>query len=267
MRKFSTVVRFLMISVVSAVVIAACGNLLQGNMFENFDGPPDTSDLLGKHVQPDGSITAQDAPGFIRDLEDAAGSPRFFRDLSGSDRAELSTALESVYANTDEVDVTTRQKAAVLAGEVNMRGTNAGETANNVIDVLTGDGIETFENPNALFDEIIPADAKGDPAKVKAILDNLVAAGSAYEAFGETLGDTGAPAGTNMGTVAQNAVVAITVKGIVGANTDTAVLAARIVAREEIESPDYGDDGVFGPEGSAVRNIFDEAGLGGVLDD
>lgn len=251
------------------LMISSCGNVLQGNLFQNFDGPPEAGDILRKHVQADGTVALGNAAAFIRDLDDAASSPRFFRELSATDRKQLDTALRSVYGEESGVELPLRQKAAILAGEVNMRGNDAGATANNAIDVLTGDGTEIFEDSRALLDEIIPADAMGDPARIKAILDNLAAAGDAYEALGKTLdGDNTAPAGTNMGAVAQNALVAITVRNIVGANGDTAKLAAAIADPDgEIQDPDFGDDGVFGPEGSPLRNIFNKAGLGGVLDD
>jgi hypothetical protein len=264
MRKFSHI--HALASAAVLLLVVSCADLLQGNIFENFAGPPGAGEVLSKHVQADGTVDPGRAGAFVRDLEDAASSPRFFRDISAADRVKLTVALESVYDPDSGVALPVRQKAAILAGEVNMRDTDAGATANNVIDVLTGDGIDTFEDPRSLLDEIIPASAQGDPVKIKAILDNLVAAGNAYEAFGNTLGgDNTAPAGTNMGTVAQNALVAITVRNIVSANGGATALAASIADPDgEIEPP--GGD-VFGEEGTPLRNIFDAAGLGGVLGD
>ncbi len=270
MKRFLKTMGLVVLVTIIAIALGACENLMQGNVFENFDGPPEAGAVLSKYVQDDGTVDPSRATAFIRDLEDAADSPRFFRELSDTDRERLNTALESVYGATegDEPNLETRQKAAILAGEVNLRGTDAGKTANNVIDVITGDGIDTFDDPKALLDQIIPDSAQGDPAKIQAILDNLVAAGSAYEAFGETLDDeTDAPTGTNMGAVAQNALVAITVKQISEANGGTGDLAKIIANGENVDNPDYGDDGVFGSEDSALRKIFDKAGLGGLLDD
>lgn len=269
MRTLSRISKQITLVLFSPLVIASCANLLQGNIFENFDGPPEAGAILRKHVEADGTVAPGNAGAFIRDLEDAATSPRFFRELSETDRRQLDTALRSVYREDSGAALPVRQKAAILAGEVNMRGNDAGATANNVIDVLTDQGTELFEDSRALLDEIIPAGARGNAAKIKVILDNLAAAGDAYEALGETLtGDTTAPAGTNMGAVAQNALVAITVRNIVGANGDTTQLATLIADPDgEIADPDFGDDGVFGPEGSPLRNIFNKAGLGGVLDD
>lgn len=263
MRRFSVLFGVLL------VFAGSCANLMEGNVFENFDGPEDAGTVLRKYSLPDGTIDPARMDAFIRDLENSASSPRFFRGLSASDREKLDKALRSVYGEDSGASVASRQKAAVLAGQTNMRGNDAGRTANNVIDVLVNDGVDSFDNSRELLNQVIPADVRGNPTKVAEILDNLAAAGDAYEALGSTLdGSNPAPAGTNMGAVAQNALVAITVRNIVGANGDSAALAAAVADPDaQIEDPDFGDDGVFGPDGSPLRNLFNTAGLGGVLDD
>jgi len=247
----------------------SCENLQQGNLFENFDGPPSASSIVDKYTEDDGTVAPERAAAFVRSLEDAAESPRFFRELSAADRNRLNTSLSSVYDPANGVEsVTTRQKAAILAGDINMRGTAAGTTANNVIDVLNDGGIGTFENPEELFSKILPADARNDEEKTRRILDSLVAAGAAYEAFGTTLSDpeNSVPEGTSIGSVAQYALVAMVVRDIAGANSGTEALAQQIVNNDPISSPDW-PDGPFGDDGSPLRNIFDEAGLGGVLEE
>lgn len=263
------------------VLVYGCTDFVgQGNAFENFDGPPAASEITRRHIRTDdeGNVIVDNPERFVRDVGDAAGSGRFFRDLSDSDREQLNDGLRQVY-NGDS-DVGTRQRAAVLAGEVNMRGTSAGTTANNVIDVLTGDGIEAFEDPNALLDTIIPAGARGNPAAIQEILNNMVAAAEAYEALGNTLGDEDStvPAGTNMGVVAQNALVAMVVRDIVNAQSgDDPAARSEFLAQQLAEDPENrtiatpgeGDEDydVFGGEGSALRNIINTAGFGGILED
>lgn len=261
--------RSVLVALAAFLVLLSCENLQQGNLFENFDGPPSASSIIEKYTGEDGTVAPERAAAFVRSLEEAADSPRFFRELSAADRNRLNTALSSVYEPANGVEsVTTRQKAAILAGDVNMRGTAAGTTANNVIDVLNDGGIGTFEDPKALFSKILPTDARNDVEKTRRILDNLVAAGAAYEAFGTTLSDpdNAVPEGTSIGSVAQYALVAMVVRDIAGANSGTEALAQQIVNNQPISSPDW-PDGPFGDEGSPLRNIFDAAGLGGVLEE
>ena len=54
--------------------------------------------------------------------------------------------------------------------------------------VLTsGDGGDSFNDPGALMDLIIPDSAKGDAAAIEAIIDDLITAADAYEYLGGTL--------------------------------------------------------------------------------
>ncbi|POR05172.1 hypothetical protein AU468_02165 [Alkalispirochaeta sphaeroplastigenens] len=263
--------------------LSSCDTVFEGNLFENFAGPESASAILKKYSD-GGSIPTARAPGFVSALDDAAGSPRFFRELSASDRAGLNEALESVYtADDNDVPKATRQKAAILAGQVNLRETAAGETVNNAIDVLTDGGIDTFEeDPEALLDQLLPSGVRGDQAKIAAVLNDLVNAAGAYEALGATLEaspgdpDPQMPAGTNKGAVAQNALVALVVKDIAKANgagdaeAGIAALAAELAKPQGTRDPivlPYDNGEEFAPEGSPLRNIFNAAGFGGVLDD
>lgn len=264
--------------------LVSCDTVFEGNLFENFAGPESASAILRKYSD-GGVVLPARAPGFVSALDDAAGSSRFFRELSASDRAGLNDALESVYAADDaDVPKATRQKAAILAGQVNLRETDAGETINNAIDVLTDGGIDTFEeDPEALLDQLLPSGVRGDEAKISAVLRNLVNAAGAYEALGTTLASSDddpepqMPAGTNKGAVAQNALVALVVKDIAKANgadaeDGIAALAAELAKPQGDRDTDWitlpYDNGVeFAPEGSPLRNIFNAAGFGGVLDD
>ncbi|MFW5827108.1 MAG: hypothetical protein ACOCU4_03405, partial [Alkalispirochaeta sp.] len=201
------------------ITITGCSNLLTGNMFSNFDGPPSASDLTSRYG--DDGVPAGDADDFVDAVDDAGGSRRFFDDLSDSDREELAGSLKSVYDNED-VDAETRQRAAVLAADVTLRGADSGETINNVANVLTSsDGADSFSDPAALMDQIIPDSAKDDPAAIQKILDDMVAAADAYDALGSSLtdedgdGTVDGPEGTNMTEVAQKAAVAMVVRNIV----------------------------------------------------
>lgn len=264
-------IRAAKISVILVVIatIISCSNLFEGNFFENFDGPPDASDILGEYIDGNGAVSTADAADFVDDLGDAAESDRFYDDLSDGDRQNLNTALKSVYDNED-LDDSVRQEASILAADVVLRGTEAEKTINNVADVLTSDlGGDAFNDPSELLDTVIPDDAKGDPDAIKAILDSLVSAGDAYDTLGSTLTDTDGdgtvdgPSGANMTEIAQKAAVAIAVQKLVSdpAIGTTDQLAADIVAGS-VSSTALDD---FPGDTSSAQNILEAGGLGGVL--
>jgi len=248
--------------IVTILTVGACSNLFTENLFENFDGPPDASEILDEYIDGNGNVSTADAADFIKDLSEAADSPRFFDDLSGSDRSKLNTALKSVYTNGD-VAITTKQEASILAGEILTRDTAAGDTINNVANVLTSDaGADAFEDPAALLDLIIPENAQGDQAAIEAILTDLVSAGDAYDALGDTLsGGASAPDGVNMTEVAQKAAVAIAVKNLAG-ETSVSQLAADIASGTVNTSGSYSDP-ITGD--TQLQSILDAGGLGGLI--
>lgn len=251
------------------VTVSSCANLFQGNLFENFDGPPDASDILDDYVDGNGNVSTADAPDFVNDVADAAESSRFYDDLSGSDRTKLNTALKSVYEN-NSVATTVRQEASILAAEVVIRGTDAGETINNVANVLTSDGGgDSFNDPTALMDLVIPDSAKGNPAAIEAILDDLVTAADAYDALGSSLTDTDGdgtvdgPSGANMTEIAQKAAVAMAIQKLVAdpAIGSTSALAADISAGS-VTSTALDN---FPGDTASAENILAAGGLGGVF--
>lgn len=257
------------IIIIALAAVSSCANLFQGNLFENFDGPPDASDILDDYVDGNGNVSTSDAPDFVEDVADAAESPRFYDDLSGSDRTELNTALKSVYDNP-AVGTPVRQEASILAAEVVIRGTDTEETINNVANVLTSDGGgDSFNDPTALMDLVIPDDAKGDPAAIEAILNDLVTAADAYDALGTSLTDTDGdgtvdgPDGANMTEIAQKAAVALAIQKLVDDPSigSTSALAADISAGSVTSSALDN----FPGDSTSASNILEAGGLGGVF--
>lgn len=254
--------------IVAALVgtLASCANLLTGNLFENFDGPPDASDILGQYTDSDGNVSTANAGAFVNDLLDAADSSRFFEGLSSTDRSNLADSLNSVYTNGG-VDTATRQQAAILAGDVTLRNTGAGDTINNVADVLTSSGgSANFSDPEALLNQIIPESAKGDAAAITQILTDLQNAATAYNALGASLTDTDGdgtvdgPDGANMTEVAQSAAVALVVNQIVtqsSPETLASQIVAGTVASASYTAPDTNE--------TNLTNILAAGGLGGLL--
>ena len=74
--------RYLTIITITIFSLSSCADLFKGNLFEEFDGPPDSSDILDDYVDANGNVSTGDAADFIADLSDAAASSRFYDDLS-----------------------------------------------------------------------------------------------------------------------------------------------------------------------------------------
>jgi hypothetical protein len=269
--------RFRVAAILMAVSFFMAGgsNLFTGNLFSSLDGPPSAGDIRGRYADENGDVPAGSADAFVDDLEDAASTDRFFDDLNDTDRSGLRDSLESVYENED-VDEATRQSAAVLAAEVTLRGTNSGETINNVADVLTSsEGVDSFSEPSVLLDQIIPDSAKGDPDAIERILNDMVAAADAFDALGTTLTDSdgdgtidNAPAGANMTELAQQAAVAMVVRNLVNdPNSGGAATLSESIASGTVEDTQFGDPlSSENTDGSALNNILKAGGLDGVFD-
>ncbi len=278
---YEAIRRRLVVTVLAVSVllsISGCSNLFTGNLFSSFDGPPSASDLAGRYADEEGRVSRDDADDFVNDVDDAAGSSRFFGGLSEADRAELTDSLNSVYQNP-EVDEKTRQRAAVLAADVTLRGADSGDTINNVADVLTSsEGTDDFSDPGQLLDQIIPDNAKDDPEAIQKILDDMVTAADAYDALGTSLrdedddGTLDGPEGTNMAEVAQKAAVAMVVRNIVEQDKlqngdDSTIL------RDGISSGNFDDTSYEDPlsseqdkDGDSFDNLLNAGGLDGFFD-
>jgi hypothetical protein len=256
--------------------ISGCANLFSGNFFESFDSPPSASDIRGRYVDDEGNVAPDQAAAFVTDLGDAASSSRFFSELSDTDRADLRDSLASAYSSA-EVPEATRQSAAILAADVTLRGADSGATINNVADVLTSsDGVDSFDEPSALLDQIVPESAQGDPVAIKRILDDMVAAAAAFDALGSTLTDSdgngeidNTPAGANMTAIAQQAAVAMVIRDLVadpdsgGAEGLADDIAAGVVDDTRFSDNPLSDTNT---EGSPLNNILKAGGLNGVFD-
>lgn len=214
-------------TIIVVATLAGCGNLFTTNYFENFDGPPSASELTNRYTNDSGQVETADADDFVDALAAETGGNRFFEELSPGDRAELSTALESVYTNTDpSISEATRQQAALLAADVTIRNTPAQDTINNVASVLTDadtGGSVDLEDASSLIGTIIPDDAQGDPAAIDSIITGLVTAAGAFDGLSSALtdgdgdGDADPADGVDLAT-AQQAAVSIAVRDLVAAN-------------------------------------------------
>ncbi len=248
--------------------LSSCSNLFTTNYFTRFDGPPSASDI---------SYNPDDPKGYLDDLGEAMDSSRFFDDLNESDRDTLTNNLEDIYTDPS-ADPETVQEAALLAAELQLNGTSAGTTVNNVVDIFVSDSSgSAFEDPGVLLEGIIPESAAGDAGAIASILEDLVTAGNAYEAYGNSVSG-----GSDVsGEVAQNAAVAILVSTIVssgsGGSTEDNIdaLAAAIAGGSGSTNAIFESGGSFNgagdamtdaaAEGSALDSILSSSGFAGAF--
>jgi hypothetical protein len=141
--------------------------------------------------------------------------------------------------------------------------------------VLTSEAdVDSFRDPAALLDQIIPEEAQGDEEAVAEIISDLAAAGSAYETLGNTLtedtdgdGRPDVPEGTNTGAVAQNATVAIAISDLVEQDGGDPTALASASVEGTIEEGRYQDPiSDASTEGSALNNILTAGGLDALFD-
>lgn len=166
----------------------------------------------------------------LQSLDQEFESDTFFDRLSTPEaqaqKDELSTYLTDV--RTSETATTEqKQQAQILYADLHMKTTGGDEFVNNVTavadDLVSGEMFQSSD-PGAeiqtLFTDLIPLDIQEttDPEvkkeQISAMLNGLIEADTAYQEFGDTLAASEAPEDTNMGAVAQNALVSFIVAGV-----------------------------------------------------
>lgn len=232
-----------------AVTLGGCGNIFTNNLFQNFDGPPSASDLANLEGE-----------ALLNAVENAAQSNRFFDGLTNEQRDELTESLRTVYQDPN-ASAAERQRAAVLAGAVNIRGTAAETTINNVVSAFTSEE-DAFDDPQALINSVIPASVRQDEAALTAMLTSMFAAAEAYNALGSGIGEDEAAVSVD-GETAQNAAISILLYEVAGGDPDVLIAAINNDNYDDLNDPGnaLGDDDNQTP----LYHILQAAGLGGVF--
>lgn len=255
----------------ATLLLSGCADLFVMNYFQEFDGPPSATSIQFDSADTDSY------DDYIGDLSYAMESDRFFEELSDLDRETLVSNLEGIYtsSSSDAVEI---QDAALLVADLELRDTDAGETINNVVDVLmdssSDEGGGAFDDPSVLIEGILPDGVADDATAIEAMLTDLVSVGGAYEVYGTSIG---ADADSVAGDVAQNAAVSIVVSAIVesgsGSPEENIAALADALANESADTlfdtegtfADAGDAVTTTLEGDALSNILSGAGLDGIF--
>ncbi len=254
----------------AVLLLAGCSGFFEFNMFKGMDTvtPPSAADYKGD----------QGLDKLIEDLTSPAVVEALKNDPETT--AEIEKMLMDDYLK-DGVSGEEDQKAALAYAELNLATTSGEELVNNIVDTLA-DGIPTSGTVTDFLKKIIPPDVQGNPTAFAAMLKGLVDANNAYVMFGESIVDVngngqidkgeGVPPGTNMGDVAQKAIVAYVVSAAVELICSTYALSEDAAIAQlyyllydptnpalVIEDPPASDPYVTQPP--YLLNIFAAAGL------
>ncbi len=247
------------------LVLSGCEALLTFNLFSSWDTP--------KTPSADEFSAMADAE-LLSAISDLSESDTFFEDISKDKdtRAAVVESLAEIYSSSSEAGTADKQKASLLAAEIELGTTGAGDVVDDFVNVLT----EYVEEPPESGD----AEAIAETVVTKAFssvtndtfdetLDALLAAGEAYTYYGESLDDGGeivVPEGTNSGAVAQDALVAILVSEIVDTDGDQPSLLSpdefkAVVVDNEPFPEDFSFESSPLEENEALKNILEASGL------
>ncbi len=198
------------ILVIAAVSIAllGCQQMFEFNLFSAVDHAsiPSASEL--KSMETSAALDL---------LGDESSSDKFYEDLANdpTKKQELEGYLGDIWAPGSSEAPEDQQRAALLYADIEMKTTGGDELVNNLVNTLLSD------NPpndfSDFWDQVVPAEAQSEQG-MEEMLGGFLDAWNAYDAFGNTLSSNDPPEGTNMGEVAQNAVVSFYLYSFAEAN-------------------------------------------------
>jgi hypothetical protein len=303
-----TAVLFVLV-VAAALVLSGCPNMFTMNLFAGLSGPqkPDVTKLREMPEEDAIQQLSEDAtsPQFYENLEND-------EDQGGTAKEELLGYLGEVYSDDDDddgdgvggVDTPEEQKAALLAADVHLKTTDGDKVVDNVVStVLTlmdegsaeddgehGDGDATDggteEDPVKQAQDVMKSLFQNEdgtdpsPEDFTKTLDALAKAADAYKAFGSSLkqdpdtGEWNAPEGTNLGSVAQSAMVSVAADAAVKLVDDDPQVLYDFIYEGEEPKDEAGESKISSPEDvfadlendTSVLNIMEAGGYGALLE-
>lgn len=210
------------------------------------------------------------------ELVEMSESESFYETLA--DDPELK---ETVLTNIDEAmaattDSATYEELAVLAANIELQTTPAGDLINNVGDLfgslLSGDSGGTEPDAETLIsgmipDEVISADGEIDEIAFVAMIDALVAANDYYVLLGDAIGTDGyaEDADISAGDVAQAAIVSAVIAAIPTPTGYTSGEYLFALLTEEPGTPEMGEFTMPAMDSGYLSNILAAAGLADAL--
>ncbi len=125
--------------------------------------------------------------------------------------ATIESNLQTTYTDPS-VPLADQQQAAALYSDLNLKTTSGDQFVNNVVNIVVS-GTGSGQTIQQILQGIVPANVASDPVAFAAMVTGLVNAAAAYQVLGATVPP--APAGVNMGDVAQKAAVAYMMQSVI----------------------------------------------------
>jgi hypothetical protein len=195
------------------LLLAGCSAMFDFNLFKDLGLDPVAAPTPADYA----------GAGGLDKLADDLSSPAVVDALKADPAAAaaLETFLEGLI--TGGVDTPEEQQAAILLADLELKSTEGEEFVNNIVNVVV-QGVSGTSSIQDLLNSTIPPEALASAATYAAMVNGLLDANEAYLALGAGILDIngtpgiqqgeGVPPGTNMGDIAQKAIVAFTTKVI-----------------------------------------------------
>ncbi len=202
------------LAIAVSLALAGCAQLFEFNLFAGLDNPPTPSaaDYTGA--------------GGLDALGEDLNSPATVAALA-AEPAVVQQILDDLEANYwgDGVIGDDDSQAAILYADLALKTTEGEELVNNVVGALMDGSLTSSSDIATLLASIIPPAALADEATFTAMVEALLEANDAYEQLGlwvdgpdaDGAWDNPLPPGSLPGDVAQKAIVAYTMAGLVDA--------------------------------------------------
>jgi len=208
-------VKTLALAMTVLFALAGCAQLFEFNLFGRIDTTPATP-------------TAADYAGSdgLDKLDDDLDSPAIVEVLAGDPTLvqQIEDDLWNTYiGDPGGIENEEDQQAAIVYADLALKTTEGEELVNNIVGALI-DGIDTGQTLTEFFTSIMPPEALASPVAFAAMIQGFIDANNAYVALGGSIDpdDDGVaegtlPPGALPGDIAQKAIIACAVAGVVGA--------------------------------------------------
>lgn len=241
------------LAVGSFLILASCDAFFATNLFKEAG--------LGQVKLPSASELASMSTD---ELLSEADSPEFYVQLE-ADSAKKGAVLGNLGTQMASGDPATAQEAAFLYAQIQLKTTDAFEAVNGIFDAFATVDLAAVDETNIddLLLAALPAGVLEDKTRFDAAIAALLAADTAFDALGTSIGADESYEGdipaTDIGTAAQGALVAAALSGVAASPDLATALWAAIDAGDS-----SGLTGFSPPStgaGTSLGNLLGAAGI------
>jgi hypothetical protein len=244
-------VKTLALAVALLFALAGCAWMFEFNLFGGLDNPPAPT-----------AADYQGSDGLDR-LDEDLDSPSIIDAMTPAVVAEIEQDLWDSYLD-DGVSGEDDQRAAILYADLALKTSEGEELVNNLAQVMLEVTIDENTTVAEILADIIPPEARADPAVFAAMINAFLTANDAYLLLGDWVdgltadgsAENDLPPGSLPGDVAQKALVAYTMTVTVAAVIPVSVPATEAQAIAELFTV---ANGGASPATSITPDPFDTA--------